>query len=175
MLIHITDVFVTPGLQKTERIQMTEESIAHSETDYPVEFEDAITLEFTNIAHGKAKLKMVGSAVVTIPCDRCLDPVRCTVSVDFEQDVYAPDSIPEEYDEEEQFFLKDYDLDVEALINSEIILNWPMKVVCKSDCKGICPVCGKNRNKTDCGCDTFVPDPRMAAIQGIFNSGKNVK
>ncbi len=40
----------------------------------------------------------------------------------------------------------------------------------KDDCKGICPVCGQNLNEKECGCDTFVPDPRMAVIQDIFKN-----
>ena len=49
-----------------------------------------------------------------------------------------------------------------------------MKVLCKDNCKGICSRCGANLNKGDCGCDTWVPDPRMAAIQDIFKQFKEV-
>ena len=67
-----------------------------------------------------------------------------------------------------------FHLDVETLVHNEILMNWPMKILCKEDCRGICPVCGQNRNQGDCGCDTFVPDPRMAVIQDIFNKSKEV-
>jgi len=49
-----------------------------------------------------------------------------------------------------------------------------VKILCREDCKGVCPVCGQNRNERDCGCDTFVPDPRMAAINTIFHGNKEV-
>ena len=71
---------------------------------------------------------------------------------------------------EEMPFIEGFSLDTDALINNEIIVNWPMKVLCKPDCKGICRVCGKDLNEGDCGCDTFVPDPRMAVIKDIFNA-----
>ena len=67
-----------------------------------------------------------------------------------------------------------YELDVDTLINNEILINMPVKVLCKEECKGICPVCGGNLNEKECGCDTFVPDPRMAAIKDIFNANKEV-
>ena len=67
-----------------------------------------------------------------------------------------------------------YELDTEILIYNELLMSLPMKVLCKETCKGLCPVCGKNRNDGECGCDTFVPDPRMAAIKDIFNANKEV-
>ena len=67
-----------------------------------------------------------------------------------------------------------YEMDAETLIDNEMIMSLPMKVLCKETCKGLCPVCGKNLNDGECGCDTFVPDPRMAAISDIFNAYKEV-
>ncbi len=70
--------------------------------------------------------------------------------------------------------MEGYHLNVDELINNELLLNWPMKILCKEDCKGICKVCGKNLNDGACGCDDFVPDPRMAAIKDLFNANKEV-
>ena len=65
-------------------------------------------------------------------------------------------------------------LDVDALMHNEILTDWPMQVLCSEDCKGICPSCGANRNRTSCDCDTAVLDPRMAAIRDIFSKFKEV-
>ena len=65
-------------------------------------------------------------------------------------------------------------LNVENLIFNEILMNWPMKVLCKADCKGICKMCGKDLNLGECGCDTFVPSPGLAGIKEIFNANKEV-
>ena len=65
-------------------------------------------------------------------------------------------------------------LDVDQLVHNEILTDWPIQVLCREDCKGICPSCGANRNQTSCGCDTAVPDPRMAAISDIFSKFKEV-
>ena len=50
-----------------------------------------------------------------------------------------------------------------------------MKFLCRPDCKGLCSVCGKDLNEGACGCDTFVPDPRLAAIRDILNGDKEVE
>lgn len=77
-------------------------------------------------------------------------------------------------EDEENTFLEEHELDVDRLIYDEILVNWPTKVLCKDDCKGICPVCGQNLNQQDCGCDRQVIDPRMAKFQDIFNEFKEV-
>ena len=67
-----------------------------------------------------------------------------------------------------------FEIDVDELICHEIWVNWPMKVLCRPDCRGICSVCGRDLNEGTCTCDTFVPDPRLAAIKDILNADKEV-
>jgi len=45
-------------------------------------------------------------------------------------------------------------IDITENLREEIILNHPFKVLCKSDCKGLCPLCGQNLNKGRCNCGT---------------------
>ncbi|MBQ1604529.1 MAG: DUF177 domain-containing protein, partial [Lachnospiraceae bacterium] len=71
-------------------------------------------------------------------------------------------------------FVNENQLDVDRLIFDEILVNWPAKVLCKDDCKGICLVCGQNLNIQDCGCNRQVIDPRMAAFQDVFDQFKEV-
>ena len=113
-------------------------------------------------------------------CDRCLTKVPTTLALTFAREVASPDtaldSSIEEGDREDEvdYFMEGYQLNVETFVYNEILLNWPMKILCMDDCKGICSVCGKNLNHGDCGCDRFVPDPRMAGIKDIFNAFKEV-
>ena len=57
-------------------------------------------------------------------------------------------------------------LDLTALLETETSLALPMKPLCREGCRGLCPVCGGNRNVTACACETRVPDPRWAALKG---------
>ena len=119
---------------------------------------------------------MEGKAAFTfaLTCDRCLVPVEKEITLDFTREVTAPDIGTGQSVEEEQDFMDGYQLNVEDLLNSEIVTSWPMKILCKPDCKGICPKCGRDLNTGTCDCDTFVPDPRMAAIKDIFEADKEV-
>ena len=71
-------------------------------------------------------------------------------------------------------YVEENSIDTDALINHEILIHFPMKVLCREDCRGICLKCGKNLNHGECGCDRVSPDPRMAAIQDIFKNFKEV-
>ena len=59
-------------------------------------------------------------------------------------------------------------LDIQDMIRDTLLAAQPLSNICKPDCKGLCPVCGQNLNEGDCGCDRFVPDPRMAALQQLL-------
>jgi len=116
-----------------------------------------------------------GRMSFTGECSRCLEDVDFSIEFDYSGEVSVSDGrlmIPETSDEGESYLSSDGVLDMDALLSGEIYLRWPMKLLCKEDCKGLCPVCGTNLNKSTCSCDTFVPDPRMAVISDIFQ-GKN--
>ena len=77
-------------------------------------------------------------------------------------------------DLDENAYLTGMDLDVDRLVYLEVLMSWPLKVLCREDCKGICSRCGKNLNKGSCGCAEEPKDPRMAAISDIFSKFKEV-
>ncbi len=124
--------------------------------------------------HSRGKrFTVTGKADFTfmIPCDRCLEDVEVDIPVSISKkfDLGKVSEAGEET-EEEKYVTEQAQLRVDLLLKDEILVSWPDKVLCKEDCKGLCPVCGHNLNVSDCGCDRFVPDPRMAAIQDIFKN-----
>lgn len=119
---------------------------------------------------GKKQIQVDGSVTVTleVPCDRCLEPVLLEFTITFHEEVDCG-SGESTIDSEDAQYVVDDSLDVGRIIQDELLVQWPAKILCKEDCKGICKVCGHNLNVSDCGCDRVVKDPRMAAIQDIFN------
>ena len=73
-----------------------------------------------------------------IICSRCLEEVGQIIEKDFTLHYNIRN-------------LGEY-LDVDNDIRDEILLNFPMKVLCSNDCKGLCPICGENLNYTVCNC-----------------------
>ena len=63
---------------------------------------------------------------------------------------------------------------MDKLVLDEILVNWPDKVLCSEDCKGVCGSCGKDLNLGTCDCQDTGLDLRMAVIQDIFKGFKEV-
>ena len=75
---------------------------------------------------------------------------------------------------DESNYIDGYCLDADQLLYNEILTEWPMKVLCSQDCKGICSVCGQNLNEGTCSCEGQGLDPRMSVIRDVFKNFKEV-
>ncbi len=112
--------------------------------------------------------------VLEIPCDRCLEPVANRFQLDFSKNVDL-DEDDEQIDElDEKNYIDGYNLDVDKLLYNEILIGWPMKILCSETCKGICNTCGQNLNKGTCNCEDTSLDPRMSVIRDVFKNFKEV-
>lgn len=174
MLVNLTDVFASEGkvVAKESPCEITE--VVHEGMHFPVKDCGTVSWKLTNVAPGKALAEVNLKLTVVIPCDRCLREVDYPFDLAIVQEVVSPEAARPEELEEQDGFMEGYELNIDGLIDNEIMTSWPMKVLCRPDCKGLCPVCGKDLNTGACGCDTFVPDPRMAAIMDVFNANKEV-
>lgn len=142
---------------------------------FPIVGSEPFPLTITN--KGERKLLIQGSTTVTlkIPCDRCLEDVLVPLELRFEKEVDMSQSEGERRAAlDEQNYIEGYNLDVDKLVCSEILVSWPSKVLCSEECKGICTTCGTNLNLGTCDCKPTDLDPRMAKIQEIFNNFKEV-
>ena len=175
MLINLTDVLTSEGKTEEQQVVIEMTSFSNGLEEYMIVEKSPLDLKISKMSKGKARVEGKAKIVLKMNCDRCLKEVDEVLNLDIFREVFAPDEIAESTDEKgDQTFMEGYQLNVEDLINDEILLSLPMKVLCKEDCKGICRQCGKDLNEGECGCDTFVPDPRMAVIKDIFNANKEV-
>jgi len=108
-----------------------------------------------------------------VECDRCLQPVEAHVSADFALE-YITGS---EYESSEVAELTEAALsvsvfdgeaiDVDEIVKEQILLAVPTRMLCREDCKGICPECGIDRNTGECSCVADDVDPRWAALKDL--------
>lgn len=175
MFLNLTDVLTNEDKVISKQIDAELTQISIGGEIFQVVKKSPFKLTFTNLGKGRARIDGTGEITFAMNCDRCLKSVEEKLELAFSREVFAPDRIDETSEEnDDQRFMDGYQLDVEDLLKNEIVINWPMKVLCKPDCKGICRQCGKDLNTGTCECDTFVPDPRMAVIKDIFNANKEV-
>jgi len=117
-------------------------------------------------------LRLRGKFATTAPmvCGRCLTQYRQDLAVVVEEEflVGAPPPPREGVLRPGDFVLAlgpDLVLDVSEAVRQHLLLAVPMVPVCRLNCRGLCPQCGKNRNEVDCGCAAArVIDPRLAPL-----------
>ncbi len=171
MLINLSDVFNTVGKTLETEIPVSGYSFEGSLGSYRLLKGDAFRIKAEGIGKGRAKVSGTAHLCFAGTCDRCLKEAPVEISISFERDFASPDFKSDDEDENEEIheFMDGFKLDSDALLYDEITVNWPVKILCREDCRGLCPVCGHDLNEGDCGCDTFVPDPRMAVLSDIFH------
>lgn len=110
-------------------------------------------------------LLMKGSVTTTIHgiCDRCA--AEFTRDIDFPIDVVLVTELASEENEDEWVFpLVGDSADLDDIVRTVFVLNLDSKLLCKEDCKGLCPRCSKNLNDGKCTCEKEL-DPRLAALR----------
>ncbi len=174
MLVNLSDVLTSSGkvVNTTVLLEMTDFNSRLG--NFQILEKSPVAFTFTNFGVDKAKVEGSVRIVFDTECDRCLTEVPTVLNLRFDRVVASPEVTADEEEDEHPDYMEGYQLNVEALVYNEILINWPAKILCKEDCKGVCPVCGQNLNMRECGCDTFVPDPRMAVLKDIFNANKEV-
>ena len=174
MFVNLTEVLTNEDrvVSMQTETEITEISVGGEK--FPALASSPVSFVFTNTGKGRARIEGKADFVFQAGCDRCLKPVEERREVSFTREVWVPDMAAEPSVYEEQPFMEGFQMNVEDLLISEIVTSWPMKILCKPDCKGICPICGRDLNTGTCDCETFVPDPRMAAIKDIFEADKEV-
>lgn len=128
-----------------------------------------------------AVLRMHGSVVqcdgwlrgeLLVPCQRCLEPARVPVEIRLHA-VYTPqsagarkESSDDEIDDEDlDYAHHDGEIvDLWPLVREDLILAVPISVLCREDCRGLCPSCGVDRNTTSCACQ---PASQLSPFAGL--------
>jgi uncharacterized protein len=158
----------------TQEVEIGLTSFSSRLGDFPIIQKAPVTLHIRNEENATVFLSGTVEIEVMMTCARCLEDVPTPIhfSIDKQLSIREDGLVDEEMEEPD--YLIGFMLDVDKLVYAEILVNWPMRVLCKDDCKGICKVCGMNLNKGACSCQRTELDPRMAAIQDIFNKFKEV-
>jgi len=113
-----------------------------------------------------------------LECDRCLKPVELPVSADFELEYitgaeYESSSAAALNEEEMSVSVFDGEsIDVDEIVKEQVLLAVPARMLCREECKGICPECGIDRNSGQCNCAAEEVDPRWAALKGLKNTDR---
>jgi uncharacterized protein len=149
-------------------------------TESALPLDDALELHqlqgavrFTRTASG-VLADVHAKGVVTMECTRCLAPAPQPVSIHFKDEFHskievntgAPLPAP---DEDDPYFLDEaHRVDLGAALREYALLELPMQALCREDCRGLCPICGKDRNLEPCSCAEGGEDDRFAILRSLL-------
>jgi uncharacterized protein len=106
-------------------------------------------------------------------CARCLEPVVRDVARSFDL-LYRPQGADAGH---EELSVTDAEADIgyytgegvllEDVLREQVLLAVPLKAVCREECKGLCPHCGRNLNQGACACPQTSGDERWPALKDL--------
>ena len=131
------------------------------------------TAELLAQAEGEVRVRGRYTVEMTAECDRCLGTARFPLEAGFDL-FYRPvsfiareEEVGIDEDEAEIGFYEGGGMELEDILREQVLLALPMQRVCRDDCKGICPVCGVNRNDATCDCRIESDDDRWGALRNL--------
>jgi len=154
--------------QGASRIYTIEDEVDDELGANPVAGEVKLTLADRRIlAQGRLTISL------TLQCGRCLKPFICSIPLEIEEeyypvvDIHTGEKLPPP-DESGSFTIDEHHiLDLTEAVRQYRVMASPMKPLCKEECAGICPACGKDLNEGPCDCPTGTIDPRWAELLNL--------
>jgi uncharacterized protein len=136
-------------------------------------FEKSIEVELS-VAKSQDQMICRGKvrSSVRLECSRCLAQSEQNISSDLDFVVELAGSSGGAKSEEEGYFVADPSssfFEIGDLVREAVILALPLKPLCSRDCKGLCPVCGADLNRSQCDCVREKTDPRWDQLRGLLN------
>jgi uncharacterized protein len=116
-------------------------------------------------------LELTGSltAEMVCICDRCGGEYENVKNMELSAVISGDES---ETDDPDVFPLEGDGVDIAEIVRTLFVLDMDTKFLCSPECKGLCPVCGKNLNLGPCGCGKE-SDPRMAVLEQLLDKTKD--
>ena len=164
MLLGLSQIIDRPGASVSFSVSVDLSDLCYG-VSYPV---SEPVLAEGNVRNTAGVLVMQGSIATTIHgiCDRCASEFHRKVA--FPIDVVLVTKLESEENEDEWVFpLEGDSADLDDIVRTVFVLNLDSKLLCKEDCKGLCPRCGKNLNDGPCNCQKEL-DPRFAALEQLL-------
>ena len=120
----------------------------------PVDYSFAVR-KFENL------IRINGSmhCTINLTCSKCLDafafPIDTYLDIEFSPKVLTPEvsELELKRNKLDMYYYEGDEIDLDPLIYDELMLNMPVRPLCEESCKGLCDVCGKNKNYEECRCD----------------------
>ena len=174
IIVSVDDRLANPG--DTWSLAGHLDEAAYSLGDHNFELPGGIDYDvvLTNAGEGILATGLLRAQVVGT-CDRCLEPAQFDVAGELQE--YYLFHEPEGADEDDDYELlgEDRKIDLAEPISDAVVMDTPFVVLCRPDCRGLCPICGANLNEETCDCAERAEEERIMGDDNPFAALKNLK
>jgi uncharacterized protein len=172
--VPVTDLVGHPGATKPYAATLAREEIGDAEASWgPADdvLDGPIELDFDldSVVEGILVRGTVRFGV-EMPCARCLAPQSAEHTVHVAELFQDPRKREDDDEDDPGYELVDdvTAIDVATLVRDSVLMDLPVRVLCREDCQGLCSVCGTDRNEADCGHrPENTPDPRWSKLADL--------
>jgi len=165
MKLNLREIIEIPGSSVSFSCELETEGL-----DFPsiVRYETA-PYAVGRVLNEAGVLRMEGEIKTELMCvcDRCAGEFECTKTTPLSAVIVEKNE--DNADDPELFFLDGDEIDLDEMLSTLFILDMDTKFLCREDCKGLCPRCGKNLNLGPCGCGKEL-DPRFAVLEQLLDT-----
>lgn len=150
-LSEIEDTFIVKGSMEASRFMDVEKNEFHMIT--PVDYSLTVR-KFDGLVALTGRIAFEAS----FTCGKCLEEFSRTVDVNMDIRLTPKAEIPQmselELRDEDMdvYYYEGDEIDLDPFIYEEVLLNMPLRPLCKEECQGLCAICGKNKNLETCDC-----------------------
>lgn len=142
-----------------------QQDVAIEDPEHGIQLKEPVDVEgsVTNTGEGfliQLKLRYEYQA----NCARCLESFSATQTVEVSEQFIADDPS----DDEALFKFRGDIIDLEECITQHVWLTFPIKLLCREDCRGLCVNCGKNLNSQECQCTTDEINPHFEKLRTLL-------
>lgn len=117
----------------------------------------------------------IARAEISSPCARCLKPALTRVEAELDEAfIREPDEAAREKNED-AYIYSGHVLDLDEAVRTALLQELPSRILCKEDCKGLCPQCGADLNLHECSCQKDLPHRNpFSALASLLNEDEEV-
>jgi uncharacterized protein len=138
----------------------------------PIVLGEPVEVDFHLSPFGRdIRVELSVNTVAILSCSRCLSPFPFRVSIRgkftlcrISPEVPGREELELTLEDLDSGYFEGEEIDLSGLVHEQIVLSFPMKPLCREECKGLCPRCGADQNTESCQCGESGPDPRWEPL-----------
>jgi DUF177 domain-containing protein len=164
--IEVLDLLGHPGASRRHDVLGTIEGLATELVVVPDEAPLGGSLLLESLIEGILVSGAISGTWV-VRCARCLTERTQPFSVEVSELFVPAGTVEADEEEDERYQLVEETIDLDQLVRDAVGVEMPFAPLCRPDCRGLCPVCGGNRNLGECPGHEAI-DPRFAVLADLL-------